>query len=463
MKSTKSVTKTDQDIVLFWKKVLGILETELNPMAYKTWVEKISPENLTEDSIDLALPSEYAIKQIQKYSSLIQDAVDKVAKSKMKTSFTVSEVEKIELEAESLGPLFEPKKKQKVDAAAIRKSGLSPKFTFENYIIGNSNQLAFAIAQSISENPGETYNPFFLYSGVGLGKTHLVQAIGNKILQDNPKLNIVYTTGEAFMNELIETIQSGGRGKYTSNEFRKKYRQADVLIIDDIQFIIGGEATQKEFFHTFNELHMAGKQIILTSDRPPKDFVNLEKRITSRFGSGIIADIQHPDADLRTAILRTKRDISKDTMPNEVVDFIARKVDSNIRELEGAYKQVLAKASSGNTPPTVEIAQDLLGKNLNLKTNRSVNNTQILKAVCKYYEVKTNEIKGKRRTKELVIPRQVAMYLMRDMADSSLVSIGKFLGGRDHTTVMYGVEKIQDQMLEMGKIRQDIVNVKQML
>lgn len=457
------MSKAKKDIEQLWKKVLGILQTELNSSIYNTWVKSITPENLTEKSIDLVVPLEYNVKQLQKYSSLIKDAVDKVGGGSHKINFVVRRTAET-TEPENLGPLFEPKKEAKLSSAAIERSGLNPKFTFENFIMGNSNQLAYAIAQSVAENPGKTYNPFFLYSGVGLGKTHLTQAVGNKILQDNPKSNVVYTTGESFMNELIEAIQSGkGRGKYTSNEFRKKFRQADVLLIDDIQYIVGRETTQMEFFHTFNSLYMSGKQIVLTSDRPPKDFVNLEKRITSRFGSGIIADIQYPDTDLRVAILRTKRDINKDTVPNDVIDFIAQKITSNIRELEGAYLQVLTSSQAEGVVPSVEIAEKVLGKNINLKRKRSLTMNQILNTVCKYYSVKGSDLKGKRRTKSIVVPRQVAMYLIRELTEEPLMGIGAFLGGRDHTTVMHGIDKIQDEMLSMGKIRQDVNNVKEML
>ncbi len=465
MSKTNKDNEQTPDAGQFWKKVLGILQTELNPSIYNTWVKSITPENLTSSSIDLVVPMEYSVKQLQKYASLLQDSIDKVGGRKYNMKFVVKKTAEVEeIEEEDLGPLFEPKKETKLSKALLDRSGLNPKFTFENFIMGNSNQLAYAIAQSVAENPGKSYNPFFLYSGVGLGKTHLVQAIGNKILQDNPKANVVYTTGESFMNELIEAIQSGkGRGKYTSNEFRSKFRKADVLLIDDIQYIVGREATQIEFFHTFNSLYMAGKQIVLTSDRPPKDFVNLEKRITSRFGSGIIADIQYPDTDLRIAILRTKRDINKDDMPNEIIDFIAQKITSNIRELEGAYLQVLTSAQANGLKPTVELAEQILGKNIDLRKKRSLTLNQILNTVCKYYSVKTTDVKGKRRTKGIVIPRQVAMYLMREMTEEPLMSIGSFLGGRDHTTVMHGVDKIQEEVTEMGKIRQDVSNVKDML
>jgi len=344
------------------------------------------------------------------------------------------------------------------------KAGLYPKYTFETYVMGKNNQLAYAVATTVAERPGEAYNPVFLYSGVGLGKTHLIQAIGNKILEKKPGTKVVYITGESFTNELIESIQSGkGKGRYTSNEFRQKFRKADVFLIDDIQFIIGRGTTTEEFFHTYNALYMAQKQIIITSDRPPKDFNALENRITSRFSSGIIVDIQPPDLEMRTAILRRKRDENHDPVPNDVIDLIAETVDTNVRELEGAYLRVLTDAKTSNFDITKETAAKTLGQSIKEKEVRPVNMNQILRAVCTYYSVKSNDIKGKRRTKELVLPRQVAMYLIKDLTKTPLMSIGEFLGGRDHTTIIYGVEKVEKESAYLGKLRQDISNVKQII
>jgi len=297
---------------------------------------------------------------------------------------------------------------------------------------------------------------------VGLGKTHLVQAIGNKILKEKPSLKILYTTGEQFGNELIEALQSSKGKIYRVDQFRKKFRNADVLIIDDIQFIVGKESTQQEFFHTFNTLHLSGKQIVLTSDRPPKDFVNLEKRITSRFGSGITADIQHPTIEMRTAILRNKRDANNEPVPDNVIDFIAEKVDTNIRELKGAYIQVASKAKSEGKLATMEMAGKALGQ-IVVEKRETANTNTIMKAVCKYFSVNKTDIKGKRRTQGIVIPRQIAMYLLRQMTDTPLVSIGELLGGRDHTTIMHGVEKIAGEVQKKPRVRQDIENIKSLI
>ncbi|OGC46214.1 hypothetical protein A2V49_04430 [candidate division WWE3 bacterium RBG_19FT_COMBO_34_6] len=454
----------NEKIEIFWKKVLGILQTELNPMTFNMWVLKVKPENLKENSIDLVISMPYIRKQLEKYESLIQNAVDKVGRQKFIVNYVIRKdvLDKNE-EIQTYGPLFTREPANKNINNHQYKTGLTPRYTFENFILGSSNQLAYAIAQAVSENPGETYNPFFLYSESGLGKTHLVQALGNRILDKNPNCILIYTTGEAFMNELIEVIQSGKiKGKYASNEFRNKYRKVDVLIIDDIQTIIGKDSTQNEFFHTFNTLHLAGKQIILTSDRPPKEFTTLEKRITSRFGSGIISDIQQPDAELRIAILRNKRDTNKDQVSNEVIESIASSVETNIRELEGAYLQVITEAKKDGKLPTVDIVNKVINKNSTEK-KKAVNANSILKTICQFYSVRASDIKGKRRTKDLVLPRQVAMYLIKEMTDFPLMGIGEFLGGRDHTTIMHGIRKMEAEIKAAGKVKKDILSVKKLL
>lgn len=449
-----------------WKSVLGQVELEISPMVYKTMVSRTKGVSLDDTSLKVSCEDNFIKKNLgTKYIGVIEKAVKKTSGKDLKIRFTVSKENGPKSNTNELGPLFSPKK----DVEELReekrvKSNLNPKFTFDNFILGKNNNLAYAIATAISEKPGELYNPVFIYSKVGLGKTHLIQAVGNKIIEAKPGMRVVYTTGETFTNELIETIQSGkGRGKYTANKFREKFRKADVLLIDDVQFIIGRESTQEEFFHTFNALYMAGKQIVITSDRPPKDFESLEERVTSRFSSGIVADIQAPDVDMRSAILRSKRDEDKENVPNEVLDFIAEKVDTNVRELEGAYLQVITYAKALGTELTIDIASKALGGTVKEKVVKNINVNEILKAVCLYYSVKVQDVKGKRRKREFVIPRQVAMYLMKEITDMPYMSIGELLGGRDHTTVMHGVEKIQGEIAETGKITQDIINVKQII
>lgn len=453
----------------FWRAVLGQVELEISPMVYKSVVSRTQIETLTKDSITVLCEDDFVKKNLEKrYIDLVEKAIKNIAGKSLEIKVKVSTDKngrEVKDNKNELGPLFSSQKDPSVLLKEKRtKSNLSSKFTFDNYIIGKNNNLAYAIAIAVSEKPGELYNPVFIYSRVGLGKTHLLQAIGNRIIESKPGTRVIYTTGEAFTNELIEAIQSGkGKGRYTANQFRDKFRKADVLLIDDIQFIIRGESTQEEFFHTFNTLYMAGKQIVITSDRPPRDFTNLEDRITSRFSSGIIADIQNPDMETRTAILRAKRDENKDFVTNDVINYIAERVDSNIRELEGAYLQVVTYAKANGLELTVDIASKILGQTIKEKATKNVNVNEILKAVCIYYSVKAQDLKGKRRNRELVIPRQVAMYLMKEITDMPFMTIGEFLGGRDHTTVMYGVDKIQGEMAQTGKTTQDIVNVKQII
>jgi chromosomal replication initiator protein len=449
-----------------WKSVLGQVELEISPMVYKTIVSRTKGIELDETSLKVSCEDNFIKKNLgTKYIEIIENAVKKTSGKNLDIKLTVSKNNSSKNNVDELGPLFSPKKNlEEMREEKRTRSNLNPKFTFENFILGKNNNLAYAIATAISEKPGELYNPVFIYSEVGLGKTHLIQAIGNKIIEAKPGMKVVYTTGETFTNELIETIQSGkGRGKYTANKFREKFRKADVLLIDDVQFIIGRESTQEEFFHTFNALYMAGKQIVITSDRPPKDFENLEERVTSRFSSGIVADIQTPDIEMRSAILRAKRDEDKENISNEIIDFIAEKVDTNVRELEGAYLQVVTYAKALGSELTIDVASKALGGTVKEKNVKNINVNEILKAVCLYYSVKVQDVKGKRRKKEYVIPRQVAMYLMKEITDMPYMSIGELLGGRDHTTVMYGVEKIQGEIAETGKITQDIVNVKQII
>jgi chromosomal replication initiator protein len=457
----------------FWKKVLAQLQLEVTPMVYGTIISRTALENYSEDKLEIICVDEFIKKTIEKkYAQIIQDAVTNIAQKDIPIKFAIKKAE-VHLKnpdevvpaksTSGLGPLFTP---QATDSPAEKsiKAGLAPKFTFESYITGKSNQLAFAIASTIAERPGEIYNPVFIYSGVGLGKTHLAHAIGNKVIQSKPGAKVIYTTGENFMNEMIDAIQSGKtKGRYTSNDFRNKYRKADVLIIDDIQFIANKDSTQEEFFHTFNALYMAQKQIIITSDKPPKDFTGIEERITSRFNSGMIVDIQPPDFETRVAILRKRRDFNGDLVTNEVIDYIAENVVNNIRELEGAYLRVLTNPLSMDRNITVDSAAEILGKTVKERARKNVNMNQILNAVCTYYAIKSSEIKGKRRNKELVLPRQVAMYLIKEMTNTPFMSIGDFLGGRDHTTVMHGVEKITNEIDAKIKIRQDINNVKQLV
>lgn len=452
----------------FWKKVLAEIQLEVTPMVFGTIFARIDIEEINENILFISCEDDFIKKNVEKkYFQIVQEAVNKINGNETNITFVIKKAHKEVTSAkqEGMGPLFQSVQDPEENLRdKIIRAGLSPKYAFENYIMGKSNQLAVAIANAVSTKPGEVYNPVFMYSGVGLGKTHLLQAIGIKVIKDKPGAKVVYTTGESFTNELIDAIQGGkGKGKYTTNDFRNKYRKADVLLIDDVQFIAGKEATQEEFFHTFNALYLGQKQIVITSDKPPKDFMNLEERIASRFNSGIIVDIQPPDIETRIAILRKRRDASDDPISNSVIDAIAESVNTNIRELEGAYIQVLSQATTSGKEIHAEQALQFLGKTVREKAKKSVNMNQILNAICNYYSIKSVDIKGKRRNKELVVPRQIAMYLIKQMTDTPYMSIGDFLGGRDHTTVMHGVDKIAQEIENHTKIRADVVNVKQVL
>lgn len=332
-------------------------------------------------------------------------------------------------------------------------STLNPKYTFETYIVGNSNRLAHAACVAVAERPAEAYNPLFLYGGTGLGKTHLLHALGwIPYLRGR---HVVYVSSETFTNELINSIRT-----QTAEEFRRAYREVDVLLVDDIQFIAGKETTQEEFFHTFNSLHAANKQIVISSDRHPRAIPTLEERLRSRFEGGLIADIQPPDFETRAAILRFKAESQPIPVPPEVIDFLARKIQSNIRELNGALTRVVAYAQLMRVPLTVEVAQSVLQDVLQ---QTPLSPDEILQAVCDYYRISLEELKGRGRNKEIVIPRQMAMFLLRETTGASLPQIGQVLGGRDHTTVMYAVEKIAQEIEQDDQRRRELLAIKERL
>lgn len=331
---------------------------------------------------------------------------------------------------------------------------LNPRYTFENFIVGNSNRLAQAAALAVAEKPAEAYNPLFIYGGVGLGKTHLLHATGHIPLKK--ELRVLYVSSERFTNDLIDSIRN-----HTTDEFRGKYRSIDVLLVDDIHFIAGKERTQEEFFHTFNTLYSANKQIVISSDRPPRAISTLEERLRSRFEWGLIADIQPPDLETRIAILRFKARKQPVPVPDEILDFIAHRVQSNIRELEGTLNRVLAYASLMKRPLTMEVAtqafQDLV------TARRPPALTEIIEAVASFYSLKPDDLTGRQRRKKIAGPRQMAMYLMRQETEASLPRIGKALGGRDHTTVLYGCQKVAEQVEIDDQMRREMLAIKELL
>lgn len=436
-----------------WEAVLAELELNLSKGNFKTWFFQTSILKRENRLIEIGCPTSYSRNRLeQRHYHQIKKVLDRLTNQENELIFSVDTSPK--LPGKPLGPLFEEKQKNQ------KGIGLSESYTFANFVVGSCNNLAHAVALAVSQKPGQAYNPVFFYSGVGLGKTHLVQAIGNEVLNNHQNLSVLYCTGESFTNELLDAIQSGQR--QATAKFRKKFRETDVLLIDDIQFIAGRETTQEEFFNTFNALFMAKKQIVLTSDKPLREIAQLEERLLSRFAGGMIADMQPPDIDVRTAILRNKAQALKVNIPDEAIDTIAERVETNIRELEGTFHQVLTYAQTQNLKLTPETVLKILGENFK-KQKIKTTPKKILTEICTYYTIKPTDLKGKRRLKEIVRPRQITMYLLRNLTELPLTQIGDVLGSRDHTTVMYGIKKIENLIKENIQVREQINVLKQQI
>jgi chromosomal replication initiator protein len=343
-------------------------------------------------------------------------------------------------------------------SSAMRTGMLNPHYTFGRYVVGSSNRMAHAACLAVADNPGQHYNPLFLYGGVGLGKTHLLHAIGNYVLDRDPEINVLYVSSEKFTNDLINAIR-----RQQTEEFRIRYRNIDILLIDDIQFIAGKDATQEEFFHTFNTLHSAAKHIVISSDRPPKAIVTLEERLRSRFEWGLIVDVQAPDLETRTAILRAKGEQMTVYVPDDVLDFLAHKIQSNIRELEGSLNRVAAYAKLHNAPISVDLAAIALADLLGGQRRRRITPEAIIQAVSEHFGVEVRHITGRGRSRNIVVPRHIAMYLLREETECSLVDIGNLLGGRDHTTVMHGCDKIAEEINSDTRLRNEVLHIREKL
>ena len=337
--------------------------------------------------------------------------------------------------------------------------GLNPRYTYDTYVVGSSNHFAHAASQAVADQPGVKYNPFYVYGGVGLGKTHLMQAIGHKVLEQNPNVVIRYVTSERFTNDLINIL----RGRGDMEEFRSRYRLIDILMIDDVQFIAGKEATMEEFFHTFNALREDGKQVIITSDKPPKAIGGLEERLRSRFEGGLMADVQAPDYEMRIAILRTKSEEQGMAVPDDVMEYVAAKDQTNSRELEGAFNKIVALAELTNRPVTLELAMESLTDAAMTSRRLQLSANTILDTVASHYKVTVPAMMGKTRTRDIVIPRQVAMYLIRNETSASLVEIGQSLGGKDHTTVMHGISKVEKELATDSALRSQLMAIREAL
>jgi chromosomal replication initiator protein len=347
-------------------------------------------------------------------------------------------------------------KSKQLELTANANHGLNPRYVYEHYVVGSSNRLAHAASVSVAERPGGQYNPFFVHGGVGLGKTHLLHAIGHRAIELHRGITVSYVSSERFTNDLINAIRAN-----RMEEFRARYRLIDILMIDDIQFIAGKESTQEEFFHTFNELYQSGKQVVISSDKPPKSIAGLEDRLKSRFEGGLIADVQLPDYEMRTAILRTKADDLGASVPDDVAEYIAQKDQTNIRELEGALNKVLAFSQITGQPLTLQLAMEALADASISSRRRPITSARVIDAVARHYDVTLRELTGKARNKEIVLPRQVAMYLLREETGSSLVDIGLELGKRDHTTVMHGITKIERELTTNTGLRSQVMAIRE--
>jgi chromosomal replication initiator protein len=453
-----------------WRAALGELQVSLSPANYETWLRDTQLVDVDEQRFRIAVPNGFAKDWLEsRYRSLISQTLARIVGYSVQVEFVIGGAHDVAAEAApegdtepmAAGPA-RPSPQVRVEPTRVGGEGgttyLNPRYTFSNFIVGSANRLAHAASLSVAERPGHAYNPLFLYGGVGLGKTHLMHAIGNQVIAKFPRKRVVYATSEKFTNEFITSIQQG-----KIDEFRARYRRIDLLLIDDIQFIADKERTQEEFFHTFNTIHEDGKQIVLSSDRPPKAILTLEERLRSRFEWGLIADLTAPDLETRIAILRAKAEEGAVPITSDVIEFIARKVVSNIRELEGALNRMVAYASMGAMPIGIELAQAVLSNVLYNPKKRQVTPERIAKVVADYYSVPIDVLQGQKRDKAIVVPRQIAMFLMRAETDVSLLRIGAELGGRDHSTVLHACDKITREVAINDELRREIAAVRELI
>jgi len=427
-----------------WPSILEILESETSTVSFQTWFKNLKPVDVRDNTLFIETIDDFS-KDILKnrYIRLIQNAIIQVTHHEFEIQIVTSNEFNQSQKYNSI--------KDNDTDPLDNQSNLNPKYVFDTFVVGNSNRMAHAAALAVAEAPAKAYNPLFLYGGVGLGKTHLMHSIGHYILSQNPNAKVLYASSEKFTNELINSIKDD-----KNQAFRNKYRNIDVLLIDDIQFIAGKERTEEEFFHTFNTLYEANKQIIISSDRPPKEIKTLEDRLRSRFEWGLIADIQPPDLETRIAILRKKAEIEKLIVPNDVILFIAKSIVSNIRELEGALNRIIAYSTLANKEITVDLASEALKDLMSADKPKTITTELIQEVVASYYNIKPEDLRSPKRTRNIAYPRQVAMYLCRKLTDLSLPKIGEKFGGRDHTTVIHGYEKIEKEILQDFDLKQTI-------
>lgn len=444
-----------------WQDTLEKLESNLNPQHFNTWIKPLKLVKLEQDIIILEVPNRFVLDWVRdNYAKLIKDILTDLSAISYSLQFEVAGfTEKPDLPQHQATTLPFAERKNSSLPANEQENGLNlnRKYTFDEFVSGSSNQFACAAALAVANNPATTYNPLFIYGGVGLGKTHLVNAIGNFALKKSPGARVCYYTSEKFMNELINSLRYN-----RMDEFRNKFRSMDILLIDDIQFIAGKERTQEEFFHTFNALYESHKQIVVTSDKFPKEIPGLEDRLRSRFEWGLIADIQTPDVETKQAILEMKAEQNNIDLPEDVASFLANSVCSNVRELEGYLIRIGAYASLTSTPINLQMARDVL-KDILIEKNKELSIEEILKRVSIHFNVKISDIKSSRRHKAIVLPRQVAMYLARQLTSASYPEIGEKFGGKDHSTIIHAINKIEKLAAEDFGLRNNIESLKKSL
>lgn len=433
-----------------WPEIIEHLrvEHELSNVSFNTWIQPLKVYDVVDNTVFILVNMNASVEYIEKkYQLPLKVCIAETTGTEYDVVFISEDDDRLN-EIQNMAIEANQKKKSK---SAAEKAGLNPKYTFDTFVVGGNNNFAHAASLAVAESPGEVYNPLFLYGGVGLGKTHLMHSIAHFILDKNPKKKVLYVTSETFTNELIEALKNGKTAGNESamSKFRDKYRNNDVLLIDDIQFIIGKESTQEEFFHTFNHLHVSGKQIIISSDKPPKDIETLEARLRTRFEWGLIADISSPDYETRMAILRKKEELDgleKYHIPDDVMQYIANNIKSNIRELEGSLNKLIALSNLENKKIDIPLAAEALKDMISPDNNREVTPELIIDIVSEHFNIPISELKGKKRNAEIVLPRQIIMYLCRTLTDTPLKAIGAILGGKDHASVNHGVKKIENEL-----------------
>ena len=444
----QSSTEITEILRTNWESIKNTIKNEagITDISYKTWIDPLTVYGFENNTVKILIPSDNSIALsyiVNHYVGFFQVTISELLETVIEVSFILNkDIINNEETHENLND--DSSSSQYTSSIVYEHSNLIPKYRFDTFVVGSNNKFAHSAALAVAESPGTAYNPLFLYGGPGLGKTHLMHSIGHFIIEHNPQAKVIYVTSEQFTNEVIESIRSNR--PENMSKLREKYRTVDVLMVDDVQFIIGKDATQEEFFHTFNALHQAGKQIILSSDKPPKEMATLEERFRSRFEMGLIADIQSPDYETRVAILRKNAEDYGRKIGDEVLDYIATNIKSNIRELEGAFTKIIAYSRLNNVDITLDNAMEALKDIIYPDKTKVITPSLIIDTVCEQYGTKKEDIVSKKRNAEIVLPRQIIMYLCREHTDASLEEIGRILGKKDHTTVMSGINKIKSMI-----------------